>query len=392
MAKKKKVKKPNIATPAAPGPLDAWTMPQIQSWAQKQARATINPILADIDRQQASANNSIQGFSTALANALGPIGQRVQDAYQTAAGMGGAFSSGFADGLKLLEQEAPTAGGTATALGGLLGSLGSIGGQALGTEGAANSTVANAYALAAPNLGNQYLMQARGQYDKQRQEVRDKIPGTAQQIIQDLLDREIQKAGLRANEQALGLDKAKFREDTRRFNIETDLKRQGLELDWAQLRAQRAEWDAARTERAKAEYDRAVAEGKDKKARAILTREKALETVQGGLAETIQSLNSGESTVRYLSGGKWVNKVDPNTGIQVYNDEGEPVKEWQPEYETKTLPNRPRTRTEMYRALKSMYAPILKARYKFNDKTIELLIWNSLREAGYEGIETSVPR
>lgn len=393
--KKPKAKKPNLSTPGGLDPLAAWTMPQIQSWAQKQARATISPILADIDRQQQNNTANITGFSEALARTLAPLGARVGDAYQTSAGMGEAFGSGFQDGLKLLEQQGSTQGGqqVAGALAGLTSSLGGIASRALGQEGAAQQTLANTYALAPANMGQQYLRESQGRFDQQRQEVRDKLPEAAQQIIQSLLDREIQKAGLRANEQALGLDREKLVEDTRRFNVEADLKRQGLELDWAQLAAQRAEWDADRTERARKEYEKAVTEGKTEKAKAIATREKALSAAGDDVLASIEKLNSGESTVTYLSGGKWVDKVDPATGTQLYDEEtGEPVKEWQPEYKTKTFPNRPRTRTEMYKALKAMYAPTLKSRYKFNDKTIELLIWNALRQSGYENIYTSAPQ
>ena len=397
MARKpRKPKKPAVVTAPPPSgidPLAAWSMPQIQSWAQRQARATISPILADIDRQQANSAANITGFSEALARTLAPLGRQVQGAYSTAAGMGDAFGSGFQDGLKMLGGQATTEGGgqVAGSLAGLVGNLSSIASRGLGQEGAAQTTLADTYALAPANTGQQYLREAQGRFDAQRQEVRGKVPETVQAIIRDLLDREIQKDAQRANRETLGLQKAQFEEDKRRFDVETDLKRQGLELDWAQLRAQRAEWDAARTERAKAEYDRAVAEGKTEKAKAILTREKALETAQGSLAETIAALNSGESTVTYISGGKWVDKIDPDTGTQMYNDEGEPVKEWQVERETKTFPNRPKTRQEMYRALKAMYGPALKSRYKFNDKTIELLIWDSLRAAGYQNIYTSEP-
>lgn len=399
MPKRPKARKPNITTP---GPLDPWSMPQIQRFAQQQARATINPLLADIDRQQQAAAGNIQGFSTALAGVLAPLGQQVQGAYQNAAGMNDSFGSGFADGLKMLESQAPTAGGNATALGNLLGSLGGITNQAVGTEGAANSTVANAYALAAPNLGNQYLMQSRTQYDKQRADVRSKVPETVQQIISSLLDREIQKDAQRANREALNLDRDKFAEDTRRFDIETDLKRQGLELDWAQLDAQRANWDADRTERARREYEKAVKEGKKERATAIAKRETALSDASGDVLKAIEAFKSGESTVTYWAGSKWVDSVDANgqpvfeldeTGSPVIGPDGNPVRkrERQVITKTQTFPNAPITRDDMYKRLKAMYAPTLRSRYKFNNKTIELLIWDALRQSGYDSIYTTAP-
>ncbi|MEZ5101983.1 MAG: hypothetical protein R3C15_19715 [Thermoleophilia bacterium] len=251
-------------------PLAPWSMPQIQSFAQAQARAAIDPILASIDRQQANNTANITGFSEAMARTLAPIGRQVQDAYQAAGGMQGAFGAGFADAMRAQGAGSTAAGAeTSGSLAGLIGSLSSIASRGLGVEGAAQTSLADRYALAPAADGQRYLREAQGRFDQQRADVRSKVPEAVQQIIQGLLDREIQKEGLRANKQALQLERDKFTESTRQFDEGLAFDREKFDSD-ARYRDQvlRAQ-DEERTQRLRDEKKDRKAAANDRKAQAI---------------------------------------------------------------------------------------------------------------------------
>jgi hypothetical protein len=204
--------------------------PPAQSAALAQATAAAQPgidaILADqkkarADAQQQLANN--QGFSQALATMYGGIAPQVQGLYSNAAGETGALAKGFGDAATA-SAAAQTSGaadilGRAGApqgsvdavnaqLGGpvgdvLYGTQGYIPAAGLAREGAAFGAAASSLPAYAGALGQQQAAQIRHDATVQNQSFldalraeRDKIPGLAQDILNQQAQNDISRQSI----------------------------------------------------------------------------------------------------------------------------------------------------------------------------------------------------
>lgn len=195
-------------------------MQQLRNLANRLTTDTLAPEERRIGQQGEIASKRITGFQEALSSVLGGIAPGIEGSYRQAAETQGALGQGFADGMRMIQSE--SAGGvnslldkigapegqrlaTSSDTSNVLYGLGGAGpGSTLNQQGAAFGAAARMLPGTSARQGQEDL--TRLQYEQQSQlaDLRAKRPEIQRQMLQDLLARELDKAGYRINAGYLG--------------------------------------------------------------------------------------------------------------------------------------------------------------------------------------------
>lgn len=232
------------------------TEKQLRNRARRLAEATIRPQRRSLLRESRLQGQALTGFTEALADELGAIAPGVQAGYDTAAKTQAAFSRGLADGQAMLQQQAGQQnadfvglqGGDPNTVSGIgagasevsYGLGGYAPASALNQQGAAFGAVARMLPGTSARQGQENLASLQANTRSELGELNAQIPGLAIQAYEQMGGNEIQKYGARLNAQALGLDRAEFREQKRQNRREFRLGLASLALDQAKAAADAA--------------------------------------------------------------------------------------------------------------------------------------------------------
>lgn len=185
---------------------------------------------AQYDKQEAQRETNAQGFAEALGEMLKGVGPATQSAYSNAGGATAGFAKGFSDAEQhMAENEGASlqsfldkAGIPQEAAAGALGKIGGTGDVLYGLsgyepasnlerEGAAFTSAANALPAYAAGLGEQNVHQLQNaaatqdqQFEQQIANERGKIPSLANQLLQQMLNREQQQESIDIQKAYLG--------------------------------------------------------------------------------------------------------------------------------------------------------------------------------------------